>query len=105
MTLTPTRLHHPDLSDNNFNSSDIPSWVYVSSNPNLTTVILKDNQLSGTLNLSIRKPNVEFQLEAKVLISSSEDNSETLAMIIDRKSLAHKLEDDVKNLRNKNETW
>ncbi|KAL5062077.1 hypothetical protein RYX36_023814 [Vicia faba] len=38
--------------DNNFNSSDIPSWVYVSSNPNLTTVILKDNQLSGTLNLS-----------------------------------------------------
>ncbi|KAL5095718.1 hypothetical protein RYX36_000045 [Vicia faba] len=43
---------HLDLSDNNFNFSDIPSWVYASSMPDLTTVILKDNQLSGTLNLS-----------------------------------------------------
>ncbi|XP_058767808.1 probable leucine-rich repeat receptor-like protein kinase At5g49770 isoform X2 [Vicia villosa] len=47
-----TSLTYVDLSDNNFNSSDIPSWVYASSLPDLTTVILKDNQLSGTLNLS-----------------------------------------------------
>ncbi|XP_058767809.1 leucine-rich repeat receptor protein kinase HPCA1-like [Vicia villosa] len=47
-----TSLTYVDLSDNNFVSSDIPSWVYASSLPDLTTVILKDNQLSGTLNLS-----------------------------------------------------
>ncbi|KAK7306601.1 hypothetical protein VNO77_44550 [Canavalia gladiata] len=43
-------LTYVDLSNNSFNSSDIPSWV--SSLPELTTVILGDNQLSGTLNLS-----------------------------------------------------
>lgn len=41
-----------DLSDNNFDSSLVPSWVFNSSLPNLNTVILKDNKLSGTLNLS-----------------------------------------------------
>ncbi|RHN72012.1 putative leucine-rich repeat domain, L domain-containing protein [Medicago truncatula] len=41
-----------DLSDNYFNSSIIPSWVSSPSLPDLTTVILKDNKLSGTLNLS-----------------------------------------------------
>ncbi|KAJ1402116.1 Serine/threonine-protein kinase, active site [Sesbania bispinosa] len=43
-------LTYVDLSDNNFNSSNIPSWV--TSLPDLTTAILKDNKLSGTLNLS-----------------------------------------------------
>ncbi|KAK2393643.1 leucine-rich repeat receptor protein kinase HPCA1 [Trifolium repens] len=41
-----------DLSDNGFNSSTIPSWVYTPSLTNLVTVILKDNQLGGTLNIS-----------------------------------------------------
>ncbi|CAL5198513.1 unnamed protein product [Lathyrus oleraceus] len=36
--------------------------------------------------------------EAKALLSSSDHNSEALALIIDGKSLAHALEDDVKNL-------
>ncbi|KAI5416464.1 phospholipid-transporting ATPase 10 [Lathyrus oleraceus] len=36
--------------------------------------------------------------EAKALLSSSDNNSEALALIIDGKSLAHALEDDVKNL-------
>ncbi|KAK7302868.1 hypothetical protein RJT34_13765 [Clitoria ternatea] len=43
-------LTYVDLSNNSFNSSDIPSWV--SSLPELTTAILGDNLLSGTLNLS-----------------------------------------------------
>jgi phospholipid-translocating ATPase len=36
--------------------------------------------------------------EAKTLLSRSDDNSEALALIIDGKSLAYALEDDVKNL-------
>ncbi|XP_027335176.1 probable leucine-rich repeat receptor-like protein kinase At5g49770 isoform X3 [Abrus precatorius] len=43
-------LTYVDLSNNSFSSSTIPSWV--SSLPVLTTAILGDNQLSGTLNLS-----------------------------------------------------
>lgn len=41
-----------DLSNNKFDSSLVPSWVFNSSLPNLNTVILKDNKLNGTLDLS-----------------------------------------------------
>ncbi|XP_047163599.1 leucine-rich repeat receptor protein kinase HPCA1-like [Vigna umbellata] len=43
-------LTYVDMSDNAFNASNVPSWV--SSLPELTTVILGQNQLGGMLNLS-----------------------------------------------------
>ncbi|KAG4383776.1 hypothetical protein GLYMA_13G152542v4 [Glycine max] len=43
-------LTYVDLSDNDFNASDIPSWV--TTLPGLTTVILGQNRLGGALNLS-----------------------------------------------------
>ncbi|KAL1335859.1 hypothetical protein HN51_030306 [Arachis hypogaea] len=43
-------LSYVDMSNNSFNDSDIPLWV--SSLQSLTTVLLGDNQLSGTLNLT-----------------------------------------------------
>ncbi|GAU39573.1 hypothetical protein TSUD_384560 [Trifolium subterraneum] len=47
-----SKLTYVDLSDNTFNSSTIPSWVTTPSLPNLLTVILKDNKLGGTFNIS-----------------------------------------------------
>ncbi|KAG5130368.1 hypothetical protein JHK84_036765 [Glycine max] len=44
------KLSEMDLSDNDFNASDIPSWV--TTLPGLTTVILGQNRLGGALNLS-----------------------------------------------------
>ncbi|KAG4982290.1 hypothetical protein JHK87_027039 [Glycine soja] len=43
-------LSEMDLSDNDLNASNIPSWV--TTLPGLTTVILGQNLLGGTLNLS-----------------------------------------------------
>lgn len=62
-------------------------------------LLINLNLIESFLNLQAIKESVIRQItEAKALLSTSNENSEALALIIDGKSLAYALEDDVKNL-------